>query len=318
MRGLAGMVEYAPGEFVFTARAGTPLAEIRAELREHGQYLPFDPPLVEAGATLGGTVATGLSGSGRHRYGGLRDFLLGARFVDGQGRLIRSGGKVVKNAAGFDLHKLLIGSLGRLGVLVEVSFKVFPEPKRYTTVRLPCSSLEGALQAVTRVGAAKFDLEALDICCPAAAPPFVLLRLGGMAPVLGERAAALCRWLAGGEVIEGEDELAIWQAAGEFAWAPAGWAVVKTPVTLAQLPTLDQELGTAGAHRRYVSAGNLAWIAWPGALEELHQRLVTLNLAGLAVSGEPGHALLGIQPGAAMVRRAKATFDPSGKFAALE
>ncbi len=85
---------------------------------------------------LGGTVAAGLSGAGRQRYGGLRDFLLGARFVDGQGRLVRSGGKVVKNAAGFDQHKLLIGSLGRLGVLVEVSFKVFPQPPTYGTLRV--------------------------------------------------------------------------------------------------------------------------------------------------------------------------------------
>ena len=81
---------------------------------------------VEAGATLGGTVAAGLSGPGRFRFGGLRDFILGVRFVDGAGRLLRMGGKVVKNAAGFDLPKFFVGSLGRFGVLAEITFKVFP------------------------------------------------------------------------------------------------------------------------------------------------------------------------------------------------
>ena len=104
MTGLSGILEYDPGEYTFTALAGTSLATVEAALAEHGQYMPFDPPLVEAGATLGGTVAAGLSGSGRQRYGGVRDFLIGVRLVDGQGRLVRGGGKVVKNAAGFDLR----------------------------------------------------------------------------------------------------------------------------------------------------------------------------------------------------------------------
>ena len=105
---LRGITEYQPSEFTFSARAGTPLAEIASALAEHGQALPFDPPLVDAGATVGGAIAAGLSGSGRYRYGGIRDFLLGVRFVDGQGRLVRGGGKVVKNAAGFDLPKLCL------------------------------------------------------------------------------------------------------------------------------------------------------------------------------------------------------------------
>src|SRR5690606_29722305 len=109
LRKLTGILEYEPGEYTFTARAGTPLAEIVAALTEHGQYLPFDPPFIDAGATLGGTIAAGLSGSGRFRFGGLRDFLIGVRMVDGRGTLVRGGGKVVKNAAGFDLPKLMIG-----------------------------------------------------------------------------------------------------------------------------------------------------------------------------------------------------------------
>ena len=102
MRRLSGIVEYDPGEFTFTALAGTPLREIRDALAARGQYLPFDPPLVESGATIGGTVAAGLSGPGRFRYGGVRDFILAVQFADGTGQLLRGGAKVVKNAAGFD------------------------------------------------------------------------------------------------------------------------------------------------------------------------------------------------------------------------
>ncbi len=125
---LTGLIEYEPSEFTFTALAGTPVREIAAALAEKGQYLPFDPMLAEAGATLGGTVAAGLGGPGRWRFGGLRDFILGVRFVDGEGRLLRLGGKVVKNAAGFDLPKFFVGSAGRFGGLAELSFKVFPRP----------------------------------------------------------------------------------------------------------------------------------------------------------------------------------------------
>ncbi len=102
-----------PEECTFTALAGTRVAEIERALAAHGQYLPFDPPLTAAGATIGGTVAAGISGSGRYRFGGVRDFLLGACIVDGEGRVLQAGGKVVKNAAGFLLHQAMVGSVGR-------------------------------------------------------------------------------------------------------------------------------------------------------------------------------------------------------------
>ena len=124
--GLTGIIDYSPDECVLTARAGTPSPRSAPCSPRMGQYLPFDPPLVDAVPRIGGTSPAGLSGSGRYRYGGVRDFLIGTRVVDGEGRLIRSGGKVVKNAAGFLLHHGMVGSLGRFGVITELTFKVFP------------------------------------------------------------------------------------------------------------------------------------------------------------------------------------------------
>ena len=141
---LAGIVEHTPEECTFTALAGTRISDIERLLAQHGQYLPFDPPLAVAGATLGGTVAAGVNGSCRYRYGGARDFLIGARIVDGRGRLTRSGGKVVKNAAGFLLHQALVGSCGTLGILAELTFKVFPAAEAHATIRVDAADLASA------------------------------------------------------------------------------------------------------------------------------------------------------------------------------
>ena len=141
-------------------------------------------------------MAAGLSGSGRQRYGGLRDFFIGARFVDGQGRLVRSGGKVVKNAAGFDQHKLLIGSLGRLGVLVEVSFKVFPKPPAYGTLRVDVADAAAGVAVLRRLATTRFDLEALDLRVndPTRLPAAVRRSRGARAAGrAGGRAAAAAR-----------------------------------------------------------------------------------------------------------------------------
>ena len=313
---LSGMIEYEPGEFVFTALAGTPLQTITTALAEHGQYLPFDPPLVAQGATLGGTVAAGLSGSGRQRYGGLRDFLIGARFVDGQGRLVRSGGKVVKNAAGFDQHKLLIGSLGRLGVIVEVSFKVFPQPQTYRTLRIDAQTIDAAVDLLGRLALGKFDIEALDVVYDGPAPS-VLVRLGGWSTTLDARIASLRSWLGQGAALSPEDDLTAWQQAGAFTWLPAGMALVKIPLTLKKIAVLEAVLEDTGAARRYGCGGNLAWIGWPGPLSELDGRLSLLGLSGLVLLGPVTQPLLGTRSGSSLAARIKRTLDPHNKFLEL-
>lgn len=311
--GLAGVLEYDPGEFTFTALAGTRLADVQALLREHGQYLPFDPPLVEKGATLGGTVAAGLSGPGRYRYGGVRDFILGVRFVDGNGEVIRGGGKVVKNAAGFDLPKMMVGSLGQLGVLVELTFKVFPQPQAYLTVSLRCTTLADAVASLYRLYTARMDIDALDILS-AEGVATLQVRVGGLPAALPARAERVRALLGGGDVVQGEEEAALWRDAREFTWVPAGWALVKVPLTPRRIAELENALASRTSLRRYSSGGNVAWVALPEPPLVLHTPLMELGLSGLTVFGPPGQARLGVRVGEAFERRVKRVFDPHHRF----
>ena len=134
-RAHAGIIDYEPTELVITARCGTPLAEIESALAGRKQMLAFEPPHFGAGATLGGTIAAGLSGPRRASSGALRDFVLGAKLLDGKGEVLTFGGQVMKNVAGYDVSRLLAGSLGTLGLLLEVSVKVLPVPFAETTLR---------------------------------------------------------------------------------------------------------------------------------------------------------------------------------------
>jgi len=201
-RSLAGITAYEPAEFTITALAGTPVREIEAALAAEGQRLPFDPLLVEAGATIGGVVAANAGGPGSFRHGGVRDFILGVRFVDGLGRLLRLGGSVVKNAAGFDLPKFLVGSLGRFAAIGEVTFKVFPRPEATRSLRLPFSAAR-----LAALGRSRYEIDALDV------PPggrSLLVRLAGPAAALDP----LAREIGG----EPEDD-AVWRVIRETPWA---------------------------------------------------------------------------------------------------
>jgi glycolate oxidase FAD binding subunit len=144
-----GITDYEPTELVISARCGTPLAEIEAHLAQHGQMLAFEPPHFGPGATIGGTVAAGLAGPRRQAAGGVRDFVLGAVLMDGKGEVLHFGGKVMKNVAGYDVSRLLAGSLGVFGLIAEVSLKVLPKPVAECTVQLRMNEDEAA---VARVG----------------------------------------------------------------------------------------------------------------------------------------------------------------------
>ena len=134
-RGYAGVIAYEPTELVITVRCGTPLREVEELLDKNHQMLAFEPPHFGAGATLGGCVAAGLSGPRRASAGALRDFVLGAKILDGRGQLLVFGGQVMKNVAGYDVSRLLSGSLGTLGLILEISLKVLPRPPAESTLK---------------------------------------------------------------------------------------------------------------------------------------------------------------------------------------
>jgi glycolate oxidase FAD binding subunit len=315
---LSGVVEYSPEECTFTARAATPLSEITALLASHGQWLPCDPPLVEAGATLGGTVASGLNGSCRYRSGGIRDFIIGARIVDGRGRISTSGGKVVKNAAGFLLHQALVGSCGRLGVLAELTFKVFPVPEAFSTVSLTCADLTAALDLVARLQRARLDLDALDVVQVDADSTAwaVVVRVGGFREALPPRVEALVATMGVAAVVrDGEDDAQVWRDAREFAWVPREHSLVRIPTTLPLVPRVERLLASSGGRRRYAVAGNLTLAAWPGPLDALDAGLRDLGLGAQVLLGDIASApFIGAITSNAFAERLRHVLDPDGRF----
>jgi glycolate oxidase FAD binding subunit len=199
-----GVVSYEPTELVITARAGTRLAEVEAVLRDHGQMLAFEPPHFGMAATLGGTIACGLSGPRRPYAGAARDFVLGVRMMDGQARVLTFGGRVMKNVAGYDVARLMTGALGTLGILLEISLKVLPLPEIEATVRMEMTQF-AAIERMNRLAGAAVPLSAA-----AWVAGTLWLRWSGSAPAV----QAACRSVGGDLVQEGDD---LWRDLREHA-----------------------------------------------------------------------------------------------------
>jgi glycolate oxidase FAD binding subunit len=312
-RQLRSIVEYDPGEFTFTALAGTPLSEISAVLAERGQCLPFDPLLVDAGATLGGTMAAGLSGPGRFRYGGVRDFILGVRLVDGAGRVLRLGGKVVKNAAGFDVPKFLVGSLGRFGVIGEVTFKVFPRPVSSITLRLRATSPEDAVRILTEAARSHLEFDALDL---EPGSNDVLARLAGPPEALDLLSAeSLSGW--SGERLDEATAVAMWRRLREFSWAAPGQALAKVPLTPTDLPALRALLAELPGAQAHISAGgNVAFVACANGAA-VSAELAERGWSGLTLRGD-GPLWSGRRAEFAVFRAVKQALDPEQRFPNLD
>ena len=313
LRSSTGMLEYEPGEFVFTALAGTRIADVQAQLAAHGQYLPFDPLFVEQGATLGGTVASGANGPGRYRYGGVRDFLLGVKFINSQGEIVRAGGKVVKNSAGFDIPKLMVGSLGQYGALIELSFKVFPKPEAHTTLRLNCSTLDAAIEVIQRVYTSPLEIDSLDL--DMTVRPIVWLRLAGLRSALPARIDRVRSVIGGGDVIDADE--ALWRDVREVTWRPEDWTFIKVPITPKRIPAFEQAL-PQDIRRRYSGGGQVAWLATLDQPAQLDRILCDLSLSGLMLIGnvdqtQPG-VRLGVRVGEPFARRVKSALDPNRRF----
>jgi glycolate oxidase FAD binding subunit len=183
LSGHAGIVSYEPTELVITARCGTTITELETALVERRQFLPFEPPRFGAAATIGGMVASGLSGPRRATAGSVRDFMLGAVLMDATGELLHFGGQVMKNVAGYDVSRLLSGSMGILGPIVQVSLKVLPLPTTEATLRMPIS-LQEALPLLNRWAG-----QPLPISATAFANGELAVRLSG-APAAVDAAAS--------------------------------------------------------------------------------------------------------------------------------
>ncbi len=294
-RAYAGIVDYEPSELVLTARCGTPLADIEALLEKERQCLPFEPPHFGA-ATFGGCIAAGLSGPRRASAGPLRDFLLGVKLVDGQGRALDFGGRVMKNVAGYDVSRLVAGSLGTLGLVAEASFKVLPCPRHERTQRLELA-LPAALEAMNRWAG-----EPLPLSATAWHDGVLHVRLSGSEAAVR---AALPR--VGGEAADG----ALWGEIREqrhafFAGGGALWRIA--------LPSTAVPLALDGAQL----------VEWSGALRWLKSD-APAGAVRAAAKGAGGHATLfraadkaagafqPLEPVQLRLHRAlKTAFDPSG------
>jgi FAD/FMN-containing dehydrogenase len=198
---LSGITSYEPSELVVTARAGTPLAVLEAELADQGQCLPFEPPRLGPGGTVGGMVAAGLSGPARASMGAVRDYVLGVTVLNGRAELLTFGGQVMKNVAGYDISRLMAGSLGVLGVICEVSLKVLPVAPASATLVFEMDEAQALRQLNTWAG------QPLPLSASAWHQGRLLLRLAGA------RAAvrAACERL-GGTQLEAEAAQTWWTA----------------------------------------------------------------------------------------------------------
>ncbi len=197
---LEGISSYEPTELVVTTRCGTTLDKLEAALAERGQYLPFEPPHFQAGGTVGGMVAAGLSGPARAAVGSVRDFVLGATMLDGRAEVLTFGGQVMKNVAGYDISRLLAGSLGTLGVILEVSLKVLPMAPATATLRFEMAEDE-ALRTAN-----DWSARALPINATAWWDGTLVVRLRGALAAVQAAISSL-----GGEVIEPSLASPFWQ-----------------------------------------------------------------------------------------------------------
>jgi glycolate oxidase FAD binding subunit len=303
---LSAILQYDPSEFTFTALAGTPLIEIADVLDNQNQFLPFDPPFAQAGATLGGTVAAGLSGAGRFRYGGVRDFLLGVRMVTTAGRIVFGGGKVVKNAAGFDIPKLMVGSLGRFGMLVELTFKVFPKPQAFATAFIDFASTDEAIAAFTDLGRRPLDLTCLDM----EPPSRIWVCLAGSHDALPARFARVAQITRGNLVVL--DDPSYWPNLNEFHWLPSSHDLIKIPISPTQVALAESIINQfeRPIPRRYSIGGNLLWLGWPSgdSVTKLAGICLRLHQCALAVTGRWANPIIGQKPSNPFLERLSAAF----------
>ncbi|WP_170334606.1 FAD-binding protein [Ruegeria arenilitoris] len=320
--GLSGITLYEPGALTLVAQAGTPVAEIEAALEAEGQQLAFEPMdhrgLLGTSGTpsIGGVVAANISGPRRIQAGACRDFLLGVRYVDGMGQVIKNGGRVMKNVTGYDLVKLMAGSWGALGVLTEVSLKVLPKPEAVATLAVQVADAEEAVQALSTALKSPFEVSG------AAFDPQdgrALLRVEGFSDSVAYRAEQLKTTLSGfGEITEVSEPTELWRGLRDVRpfHGQEGdvWRISVKPTDAPDIVTrleTDQTLLDWG--------GGLIWARVPEGTD-LRARLGGFNGHATLVRGdaETADALGRFQPESgevqALTQGLRQRFDPRGVF----
>jgi glycolate oxidase FAD binding subunit len=297
MSAYSGIVAYEPKELVLTVRAGTRLDHVEAELASQRQMLAFEPPHFGEDATIGGAVAAGLSGPRRPYAGALRDFVLGTRIVNGKGEDLSFGGRVIKNVAGYDISRLMAGSLGTLGVITEISFKVLPRPPAEETLAFEMDE-EAAMMQVNRWAGLPLPLSAT-----AWEAGRLRVRLSG-----AQTAVAAAKGKMGGEAIAAGD---YWSDLREhrlpfFAGAHALWRI-SVPQTAEPLELPYPQLVEWG--------GGVRWMA--SEADPLAVRSTAERAGGHATLFRGGDRRAGVfhplTPALMKIhRRLKEAFDPAG------
>jgi glycolate oxidase FAD binding subunit len=294
---LSGISDYQPTELVVTARAGTRLADLESALAGHGQMLAFEPPRFGGRATLGGAVASGLSGPRRAYCGSVRDFVLGVEMIDGRGQLLRFGGRVIKNVAGFDVSRLMAGSLGTLGVLTEVTLKTVPRPRAECTLTFALDQA-AALEMMTL-----WATRALPLSATAWHDGALQVRLSG-----ADAAIRAARQTLGGELLGAADEYwdDVREQRLEFLLPAQELWRVSLPAGSPGLPTEGRTLIEWG--------GSLRWLPGPQdgtALQALAARLGGHALLYRGPRQPPQGCFQPLPPAMlALHQRLKAVFDP--------
>ena len=306
-RAYAGIIDYEPTELVITARCGTPLAEIEAALAARNQMLAFEPPHFGSGATVGGIVASALSGPRRASAGALRDFVLGAVLMDGHGERLAFGGQVMKNVAGYDVSRLLAGSLGTLGLILEVSLKVLPLPLREATFRVACAEI-AALRMLN-----EWAGKPLPISASCWHDGVLTVRLSG-----AEAAVSAALQSLKGEVLAHDDAAAFWLPVREqthafFAGAGSLWRLSLPPHASAVILKGRQLIEWGGAQRWLKLDVNA------DADSSRYIRQAVAALGGHATLFRGGDKAVGVfhplAPAVATIhQRLRQAFDPAGIF----
>jgi len=310
-RACAGVVSYEPTELVITVRCGTPLVEVEALLTDQRQMLAFEPPRFGPGSTIGGVVASALSGPRRASAGAVRDFVLGAVMMDGQGEALRFGGQVMKNVAGYDVSRLLAGSLGTLGLILEVSLKVLPVPVREATLRFAMDEIT-ALRRLNEWGG-----QPLPISASCWYRDVLTLRLSG-----ADAAVTAALRQLGGEQVDDAEATAFWTSlrdqTHEHFNGGTLWRLSVPPAASALILQGEQLIEWGGA-QRWLRLGDGSPIGAEQAELAAGIRRTTAAADGHATLYRGGDKDVGVfhplQPALAKVHeRLKQSFDPAGIF----